>query len=67
MTSPICHTNVTHITQAYWAPGNSEMFLDLVERLTGAPLAGDAWVAELTRPLDALLADEASHDVVQKD
>jgi len=28
----------------YWQPGNGEAFLDLVEKLTGKPLTGDAWV-----------------------
>lgn len=35
------------LTEAYWKPGNGEAFLDLVERLTGSPLSGDAWVASL--------------------
>lgn len=29
------------------APGNGEAFLDLVKRLTGAPLGSAAWVKEL--------------------
>jgi len=29
------------------APGNGEAFLDLVQRLTGAPLGSAAWVKEL--------------------
>jgi hypothetical protein len=28
------------LTDVYWRPGNSEMFLDLVQRLTGKPLTG---------------------------
>jgi hypothetical protein len=35
------------LREAYWRPGNSEPFLGLVERLTGKPLSGDAWVAML--------------------
>lgn len=35
------------LASAYWAPGNSEMFLDLVQGLTGQPLTADAWVHEL--------------------
>ena len=46
------------LADAFWKPGNSEAFLDLVERCTGAPLAGDAWVAALEEPLDAKLARE---------
>jgi len=32
------------LTAVYWQPGNGEAFLDLVEKLTGKPLTGDAWV-----------------------
>jgi len=46
------------LTEAYWLPGNSEAFLDLVERLTGAPLTGDAWVAMLEQDVPSLLAEE---------
>ena len=28
------------LTSVYWQPGNSEMFLDLVHKLTGKPLTG---------------------------
>lgn len=37
--------------QTYWLPGNSEGFLDLVQKLTGKPLSADAWVNKLQRPL----------------
>ena len=51
------------LTDAFWRPGNTEPFLDLVEKCTGAPLSGDAWVAELGVPLDELLASEkAAYD-----
>jgi hypothetical protein len=40
------------LTSAYWKAGNSEMFLDLVKNLTGAPLTGDAWVKELEEDLE---------------
>lgn len=33
-------------------PGNSVPFLDLVERLTEAPLTADAWVKELQVPVE---------------
>ncbi|KIY98176.1 oligoendopeptidase F [Monoraphidium neglectum] len=46
------------LTSSYWRPGNSAMFLDLVEGLTGGPLAADAWVGRLRAPLDELLAAE---------
>jgi hypothetical protein len=35
------------LTSAYWQPGNSKMFLDLVANLTGKPLTGDAWINAL--------------------
>merc|ERR1719162_16290 len=40
------------LTEKYWKPGNSEMFLDLVQKLTGKPLTGDDWVAVLKEPLE---------------
>ena len=39
------------LAQSYWKPGNSEMFLDVVEKLTGKPLSADAWVQELNQPV----------------
>ncbi len=35
------------VLQVYWRPGNGASFLDLVQKLTGEPLTGDAWVAAL--------------------
>ena len=32
------------LREVYWKPGNSESFMDLVRKLTGKPLAADAWV-----------------------
>ena len=46
------------LTDVYWKPGNTEPFLDLVKRFTGKPLTCDAWVAELSKPLDAVVAEE---------
>ncbi len=46
------------LAAVYWAPGNSEAFRDLVERLTGRPLSADAWVADLQSDLDACLVEE---------
>mmetsp|Transcript_33260 Transcript_33260/g.77817 ORF Transcript_33260/g.77817 Transcript_33260/m.77817 type:complete len:359 (+) Transcript_33260:1088-2164(+) len=46
------------LTSAYWKPGNSRMFLDLVKELTGAPLTGDAWVAELGEDIEELVKGE---------
>ena len=46
------------LADVYWAPGNSENFLDLVEKLTGKPLTGDPWIASLKTDVDALVADE---------
>lgn len=44
------------LAEGYWRPGNTEPFLGLVARLTGAPLAADAWVAHLQHDLDARCA-----------
>jgi len=46
------------LAEVMWKPGNSEAFLDLVDRLTGKPLSSDAWVAVLRQPLDELLIEE---------
>ena len=46
------------LRDVYWKPGNSEPFLDLVQRLTKEPLTGKAWVADLSQPLDELLKEE---------
>jgi Zn-dependent oligopeptidase len=46
------------LREKYWEPGNSAMFLDLVEGLTGKPLTGDAWVADLKEPLETTLKQE---------
>lgn len=46
------------LTNVYWSPGNSKSFLDLVNELTGSPLSGDAWVAELEKPIEQVLAEE---------
>mmetsp|Transcript_5586 Transcript_5586/g.10919 ORF Transcript_5586/g.10919 Transcript_5586/m.10919 type:complete len:271 (-) Transcript_5586:48-860(-) len=46
------------ITEAYWAPGNSEPFLGLVENLTGAPLSGKPWVSELEQSVEDVLKEE---------
>lgn len=42
----------------YWAPGNSEPFMGLVESLTGSPLTGDAWVNMIDEDVDSLVASE---------
>lgn len=46
------------LTDVYWRPGNGAMFLDLVQQLTGKPLAADAWVARLQRDTQALMERE---------
>lgn len=43
------------LTSAYWKPGNSEMFLDLVKNLTGSGLTGDAWVRKLKEDIEELV------------
>jgi len=46
------------LTEAYWQPGNSEMFLDLVQALTKKPLTGEAWIADLKEPLESVVESE---------
>ncbi|KAG1670769.1 hypothetical protein FOA52_013996 [Chlamydomonas sp. UWO 241] len=46
------------LREQYWMPGNSEMFLDMVEKLTGRPLSADAWVTTLKEPVEQLLESE---------
>ena len=46
------------LAEAYWRPGNSEQFLDLVAGLTGKPLDAEAWVGVLKTPLDELVKSE---------
>lgn len=46
------------LVEQFWRPGNSEPFLKLVERCTGKPLSGDAWVAALEKDLGELLVEE---------
>jgi hypothetical protein len=46
------------LTKAYWQPGNSALFLDLVQGLTGKPLSGDAWVQSLQQDTEALVGKE---------
>ncbi|KAJ3111647.1 hypothetical protein HK100_002621 [Physocladia obscura] len=42
----------------YWHPGNSRMFLDLVEQMTGKGLSGDAWIESLEEDVDELVVAE---------
>jgi hypothetical protein len=46
------------LAEVYWKPGNSEAFLDLVEKLTGSPLSSDAWVEELQTPVEEAVKEE---------
>jgi len=46
------------LAEEYWRPGNGAVFLDLVQGLTGSPLSGEAWVRELSRPLEEVLHSE---------
>ena len=46
------------LTQAYWRPGNTANFMDLVEKLTHEPLSGNAWVDSLNRDIDSLIESE---------
>ena len=46
------------LTQAYWRPGNTANFFDLVEKLTHEPLSGNAWVDSLNRDVNDVVASE---------
>jgi hypothetical protein len=46
------------LADIYWAPGNSEAFLDLVHKMTGLPLTGEAWVSDLNQSVEDKLAEE---------
>eukprot|EP01060_Flectonema_neradi_P029595 TRINITY_DN4126_c1_g2_i2.p1 TRINITY_DN4126_c1_g2~~TRINITY_DN4126_c1_g2_i2.p1 ORF type:complete len:373 (+),score=77.55 TRINITY_DN4126_c1_g2_i2:907-2025(+) len=46
------------LAESYWKAGNSEPFLDLVEKLTGAPLTADAWVATVNEDQNDRLQKE---------
>mmetsp|Transcript_42996 Transcript_42996/g.133650 ORF Transcript_42996/g.133650 Transcript_42996/m.133650 type:complete len:632 (-) Transcript_42996:114-2009(-) len=46
------------LTESYWRCGNAEMFFRLVERLTGLPLTGDAWVKVLEEDLEERIRTE---------
>ena len=46
------------LQRAYWECGNTEMFLDLVQNLTGKPLSGDAWGKSINEDVEERLAAE---------
>ena len=46
------------LENGYWKFGNSERFFDLVKRLTGKPLTGDALIAEANRTVEQAIAEE---------
>eukprot|EP01065_Artemidia_motanka_P006153 TRINITY_DN13013_c0_g1_i1.p1 TRINITY_DN13013_c0_g1~~TRINITY_DN13013_c0_g1_i1.p1 ORF type:complete len:663 (+),score=219.50 TRINITY_DN13013_c0_g1_i1:126-1991(+) len=46
------------LAEVYWRPGNSECFLDLVEKLTGRPLTADDWIEKLGVSVEERLAGE---------
>ena len=46
------------LAEVYWSPGNSAQFLDLVQKLTGAPLSSASWVAKLRESTDAVVTSE---------
>lgn len=46
------------LTEVYWRPGNGASFLDLVKELTGEPLTGSAWVAQLNQDVEQLVQRE---------
>jgi hypothetical protein len=45
------------LKNGYWKFGNSVRFFDLVERLTGKPLTGDALITEANRTVDEAIAE----------
>jgi hypothetical protein len=46
------------LTEVYWKPGNSKIFLELVEKLTGSPLSSQAWVNMLQKSVEDVLQEE---------
>lgn len=51
------------LEKAYWEPGNSAAFLDLVHELTGKPLTGEPWVKDLSTSVEELaLIEKANYD-----
>jgi len=46
------------LAKNFWRPGNSEPFLDLVQKCTGRPLSGEAWIAALRRDVGELVDAE---------
>ena len=48
------------LTKAYWEPGNSRPFLDLVRDLTGKDLSGSDWIDSLNETVEAKVARERS-------
>jgi len=46
------------LTKSYWQCGNSELFLDIVQKLTGKPLTSDAWVEDLNESVADRLKKE---------
>ena len=54
--------NIKHVLiilcKVYWNPGSSELFLDLVKKLTGSALSSDAWVHELNQDTEELIKTE---------
>mmetsp|Transcript_20354 Transcript_20354/g.48528 ORF Transcript_20354/g.48528 Transcript_20354/m.48528 type:complete len:183 (-) Transcript_20354:211-759(-) len=61
------------LCEAYWQCGNSEDFLAIVEKLTGKPLSGDAWVSHLKEPVEDKVArskkeyDNAIEETAEED
>eukprot|EP01060_Flectonema_neradi_P000597 TRINITY_DN1036_c0_g2_i1.p1 TRINITY_DN1036_c0_g2~~TRINITY_DN1036_c0_g2_i1.p1 ORF type:complete len:446 (+),score=107.55 TRINITY_DN1036_c0_g2_i1:666-2003(+) len=46
------------LKEGYWTAGNSETFLDLVEKMTGSPLTADAYVASIAEDMEDRLKRE---------
>jgi len=45
------------LAKGYWAPGNSENFMDLVQRLTGKPFSAKALVNSANRSVDEAVTE----------
>lgn len=46
------------LASSYWHCGNSENFLDIVEKLTGKKLSGEAWIHSLKTDIDDYIFSE---------
>lgn len=45
------------LAQGYWAPGNSESFMDLVQKVTGKPFGAEAIVDDANKTVEEAIAE----------